>query len=270
MINWQTGEITLPELTLHPGTTAEQVLTVMRGKVKPVQMFKFDQEEHPDEENELLCISLFMSEPPVIAEKLTLEALEFDPCGNLTRYTLSPTDVGDDDWGDEFRAPVEARLAQMALAAGGVRWADYPEDARYESLPGEWQFPWGSIHYDDDHLVDVYIRHETFDYALVAKLENESDESKLLHLFNIQTHFGYHPIEELTPCECEFANVPYRLPNGTTATFFADDAQCYIAFPVGSRGDKFACIADEQHMLICKLHDGEDPELLFFTRRPAF
>ena len=42
MMNWKTGEITLPELTLHPGTTAEQVLTVMRDKVKPVQMFKFD------------------------------------------------------------------------------------------------------------------------------------------------------------------------------------------------------------------------------------
>ncbi len=104
MINWQTGEITLPELTLHPGITADQVLTVMRDKVKVLQAFEFDQEECPDEENQLLYISLFMSEPPVVAEKITLEALEFDAYGALTRYVLSPTDIGDDASVARFKA----------------------------------------------------------------------------------------------------------------------------------------------------------------------
>ena len=265
MINWQTGEITLPELTLHPGTTAEHVLTVMRDKVKPVQMFKFDKEEYPDEENELLAITLFMSEPPVIAEKLTLEALEFDPCGNLMRYVLSPTDIGDDDWGEEFRKPVEARLEEMALAADGVRWADYPEDTRYESLPGYWQFPWGSIDYDDDHLIDVYIRHETFDYSLIAELENESDESKLLHLFNTNMPLGYACVESLAKCDGEFVNITYKFPGGACTTLCNNDTEYYIAMSNGIHGEKLFCIADETFALMCEMKD-QSPEVVFFKK----
>lgn len=279
MLNLQTGEITLPEITLHPDSTLKDVLAVLGTQVKVDPWYR--KTEWEGEEQELAGTWLYFIEPPVVAELLTLETLFFDAYGTLQQYQLSPSDIGDNEYGDEYRAPVEARLAKMVHQNNGVTAANYKQDARYEQLDGRWQFYWGSIAYDDDHCIEVYLRHKkqnvvvcengtnciyrTDEIDADGKVLPGSIEQRLLREFN---KLGFLPhINSLYCGPGFFVNLTVSLPNGTPVQFWEDEKEYYIAQVPSTRDKCFGLVGDAHHLVVYEYDkDGANPELIVYKK----
>lgn len=279
MLNLQTGEITLPEITLHPDSTLKDVLAVLGTQVKVDPWYR--KTEWEGEEQELACTWLYFTAPPVVADNFTLEALQFDAYGTLQQYQLSPSDIGDDEYGDEYRAPVEARLAKMVYQNNGVTTANYKPDVRYETLNGRWQFYWGAIAYDDDHFVEIYLRHRkqnvvvcengvnciyrTDEIDANGKVLPGSIEQRLLREFN---KLGFlPPLNSLYYGPGFLVNLTVFLPNGTPVQFWDDEGEYYIAQVPSTRDKCFGLVGDEHHLVVYEYaKDGTDPELIMYKK----
>ncbi len=285
MLNLQTGEITLPELVLHPGITLDEVLKALDGKLKTTELYR---ESEDTDEDEFDGTSVFFIEPPEVLPQFKLQGIDFDYEGRIDRYILTPTDVPDDEpWDPECDDAAYERLEAIMQEAGAVDFESVKHDVRYAQLAGEWYFPWGAFDASCFPCIDVYFKRiadtifwkpTPYIYVPVAYEDINADGTltevgmmkQLLPIVNRELTcsrviHGY-PIEELGTCDGEFINVTYRLPNGALGQFFKNNRQYYCAFPEGYHDKKYGIVADEHYLVIFEIHPDDYPEVLLWTK----
>lgn len=239
MLSWKTGEITLPEITLYRNVKLNNVLMAISSQVKADSCYKED-------EQGFLHIWLYFIEPPVVADGFVLESIRFDENNALQQFQLSPVDIGDEEYGSKYRAPIEKRLNQVSNENGGMVTDEHKQ----------WQFDWGSVVYDHDHFVDIYLQ---------PKHAANTTEQKLINEFN---SLGFLPhVDELLYGPGFLVNLSLRLPNGTTAQFWDDEQSYYVAQLPSKQGRYFGLVGDEHNLLVCEYNpDGSNAELIVYKK----
>lgn len=285
MLNLQTGEITLPELVLHPGITLDEVLKALDGKLKTTELYR---ESEDTGEDEFYGTSVFFVEPPEVLPQFKLQGIDFDYEGRIDRYILTPTDVPDDEpWDPACDDAAYERLEAIMQEAGAVDFESVKHDVRYEYGVGDWCFPWGTIDASCFPCVDVYFKRlkdfihfqpneDTYISAAYDEINADGTlteigiQTRLLPIVNRLLNTGYTiqcgPIDELGVCDGEFVNVTYKLPHGALGQFFKNNRQYYCAFPEGYQGKKYGIVANEHHLVIFEIHPDDYPEVLLWTK----
>ena len=234
MLNLKTGEIVLPEIVLCPATTLNEVQNALQENIKAV---------YRDEAQENTDTIVFFNESPIVTELFELLSLTFNPDNLLIGCTLSPVDVGDDDWGEEAREPVEARLTKMAHEANGKQVTDT-----------HWSYSWGTIEYEHDHLVDVqYIdKGDWLQNQLKAAFQKLDSQ-----LFVALTQYYGEKVHNIPKCALQ-------LPSTTISCL---DYENLIYAAQLQHGDKcHTIIADEHHLMEYLYKDDSDPEILVYKK----